>query len=289
MSGTNGAPDGTSGPATGPRLPSPDARLPERSVLALVAAVTLGFATVNALTVWDDSTGRLDAWEPWAWEMTSAAFWIAAALPLIRIARALRPPRLGWATAVAALLLLSVPVCGLHIAWLAASRSTVYAALGARYDYDWTWAHVVYEWRKDLLSVLVFAGMGAAADRWMAASRSGPVPPPAADRALTSPFRLEVRDGARRRWFAAHEIERVEAAGNYVELHTDRGAVLHRATLASVADELGGHGFVRIHRSRLVRAAAVLAVETTPAGDFEVALASGAKVAGSRRFRSGLG
>ena len=132
--------------------------------------------------------------------------------------------------------------------------------------------------------MFVFAAMGWASDRWAAASV-----PTAAPAAAPPPFRLEVRDGARRQWFAAHEIERVEAAGNYVELHTPRGAVLHRATLTGVEAELAGHGFVRIHRSRLVRRDAVTAVAATPAGDFEATLASGAVVAGSRRFRAGLG
>ena len=137
MSGTSGGADGTNGAVAAPGA-APGARLSSRRTLAFVAAVTLVFAAVNALTVWDDSTGHLDAWEPWVWELTSAAFWIAAALPLIAVSRALRPPALGWLAGIAALVLLSVPVCGVHVAWLAVSRSAVYALLGARYDYDWT-------------------------------------------------------------------------------------------------------------------------------------------------------
>ncbi len=59
--------------------------------------------------------------------------------------------------------------------------------------------------------------------------------------------------------------------------------------LAAVADALAPYGFVRIHRSRLVRRAAVASITATPAGDSEVALASGVTVDGSRRFRGGLG
>lgn len=51
---------------------------------------------------------------------------------------------------------------------------------------------------------------------------------------------------------AAH-IDWVKAAGNYVELIVGGRTVLHRTTLTAAERELGGKGFVRIHRSILVR------------------------------------
>lgn len=282
MAGTNGDAGGTSGGTASAawRLDRTD-----RIALVSVLIVTAVIAGVNAATVADDYAGvgqPLDPWEPWVWELTSAAFWIAIAVPLLRLLRRLRPPHRGWAVAVAAVLLLSLPVCAAHVGWLAVSRHAVYAALGAHYDYDFSVGQLVYEWRKDLLSLLLFAVTGWVVDRLAAAP-----PAPVTDTAAP-PFRLEVRDGARTRWFAATDIERVEAAGNYVELHTSAGAVLHRATLAAVAEQLGPHGFARIHRSRLVRRAAITAIATTASGDFEATLASGATIAGSRRFRDAV-
>lgn len=270
MAGTSGGTGGTDG-----------GRAPASLVLVSVAGVTLAVAVVNALTTADDfaRAGRpLEAWEPWVWELSSAAFWIAVALPLVAVLRRLRPPALGWPAAIGAHVALSLPVCALHVGWFWLSRGIVYAAFGSLYRYDWA---VVYEWRKDLLSVLVFSAIGFVLDRRSASPP--PAPAPAAPL-----FRLEVRDGARVRWFAPADIERIEAAGNYVELHTATGTVLHRATLSGVEAELSGHGFVRIHRSRLVRRDAVTAVRTTQAGDFEATMASGATVSGSRRFRSML-
>ena len=228
-------------------------------------------------------SGRpLDAWEPWVWELTSAAFWIVAAVPLAMVVRRLRPPTLSWMAVAAALALLSLPVCALHVGWLAVSRSVIYDLLDASYRYDFRAAQLIYELRKDLLSVFALAAIGVGLEL-----RRPPATPPEL-RTAVPPYRFEVRDGARTRWFAATEIERIEAAGNYVELLTGAGPVLHRATLANVEAELSPHGFVRIHRSRLVRAAAVTATTTTPSGDFEVVLASGDRVGGSRRFRDRL-
>ena len=268
---TSGSDSGTNGGAT-------------RAYFLAVCAVAVAIAVVNSLTVNDDFAQvgkRLDAWEPWSWELTSIAFWIAAALPLLRLSRWLRPPRLTWPVWVVAHLLVSLPVCAVHVGWLVASRRVIYAALGSVYTGRFAGSQLLYEWRKDVLAVLAFAAVGYVADRLMA-----PVPVVTAPASL--PFRLEVRDGTRTRWFAADQIERVEAAGNYVEVHTGDGPVLHRATLAAVEAELAPHGFARIHRSRLVRRNAVRAVASTPSGDFEVTLASGATVAGSRRYRAGL-
>lgn len=53
------------------------------------------------------------------------------------------------------------------------------------------------------------------------------------------------------------DIDHIRAAGNYVELHGRGRTILHRATISAVAVALQGNGFVRIHRSTLVRRDAV--------------------------------
>lgn len=271
MAGTSGAEAGTSG---GYRL----------RAAAVTAAVLIVVAAINALSVAHDRAGKIDRWEPWVWEFTSVVFWIALLLPLWRLARAFLPPQRPWPVAILATLAIAVPVSLAHTAWIGATRSLIYTLLGTTYRYDWSGAQFLYEGRKDMLSVAVLIGVGVVIDL-LAARRADVAPSGAA----SAPWRLEVRDGNRVFWLAPDEIERAEAAGNYVELHTIGGTLLHRMTLAALESDLAPHGFVRIHRSRLVRRDAVTAVTSTPSGDFEAQLASGATVAGSRRFRSGLG
>jgi hypothetical protein len=281
MAVTSGDPGGTSGGTSGGSIGQRD-----RVVLVTVVMATLMVAVVNAFSVADELAEAgitVAGWEPWVWELTSALFWILIALPMVRILRRLRPPALALPWSILAILLLSLPVCALHMGFLGISRAAVYALVGQSYSYDWSVDQLVYEWRKDVLSVAIFAGICFVIDRMFDLPALGPA------KADDPVFRLEVRDGSRTRWLLPSEIERIEAAGNYVELHTAAGAVLHRATLARVADQLAAHGFARIHRSRLVRRDAITAVAATPSGDFEATLASGATVAGSRRFRAGLG
>ncbi len=250
---------------------------------ASVIAVGLIIATVNAASVGFDARGaglKLDAYEPWLWEFSSVAYWLLV-LPLLwRASRRLRPPILGVSASIVAHLLLTLPAFAGHIAWLAMVRPPLYTLFGGSYSYDLGWSQLFYELRKDVLVALMLTGMGIAIDQWAT--------PAGAPLASIPPFRLEVRDGSRTLWLAPDDIERAEAAGNYVELHGPERPILYRQTLATLEILLAPHGFVRIHRSRLVRRSAITAITSTASGDFEATLASGERVGGSRRFRDGL-
>lgn len=99
---------------------------------------------------------------------------------------------------------------------------------------------------------------------------------------------IEVRDGSRVVMLRPDEIDWIGAAGNYVELHGAFGSELARRTLADFAKELEANGFVRVHRSRLVRRAAIDTITTRQSGDFDIQLRSGATIGGSRRYRQNL-
>jgi two-component system, LytTR family, response regulator len=64
--------------------------------------------------------------------------------------------------------------------------------------------------------------------------------------------RLAVRDGDRTVYLTADEIDWIEAADYYVEIHARGASFLHREPLRDLARFLGPARFIRIHRSRLV-------------------------------------
>jgi hypothetical protein len=82
---------------------------------------------------------------------------------------------------------------------------------------------------------------------------------------------------------AVEEIDWVAAAGNYVELHAGQRTMLHRAPLATVEAVLKPHGFVRIHRSRLVARRAIARVRPT-----DVVLHCGVSLKTGARYRAEL-
>lgn len=254
---------------------------------AVIAGFVIIETVVGAQSLVDDFArmGRATPpWMPWTWELSSAFGWLTV-MPLIALAAVrLRPPRLSWPATVAAHLALTVPVSLLHVGVMTVLRVLVHGLMGDGYELGSdVMTALVYEWRKDAVDYLLIALTFALID-WTAGRADGGAPAPASE-----PKRLEVRDGSRTIWLAPADILWAEAAGNYVELHTAAGSLLHRTTLAALERELAPYGFARIHRSRLVRREAVRAVETNASGDFDAVLTDGARLGGSRRYRSGLG
>lgn len=79
------------------------------------------------------------------------------------------------------------------------------------------------------------------------------------------------------------QIEWVQAAGNYVELRADGRTVIYRRPLSALEQELKPHGFVRIHRSMLVRRDCIARIRPN-----DVVLADGTHLKIGKRYRAGL-
>jgi two-component system LytT family response regulator len=100
--------------------------------------------------------------------------------------------------------------------------------------------------------------------------------------------RLAVRVGGRVVILKAAEIDWVEAAGVYVELHAGKKVYLHRASITELETQLGPDRFVRIHRSTLVNLDRVRELTPRTHGEFQVTLADGTELKLSRGYRHRL-
>ncbi len=257
----------------------------EWRALVIIAAINVVVALVNVASDHNEiARGRLDtSWiEPWIWAFTSGAVIVALA-PFVGLAVKWFPPaRDRLAFLVLVHLVLATLFSIVHIAGMVALRELAYLALPWGYDFDsgGLFNQAVYEWRKDLITYFAIA-----TGYWV--WRNWPGFPEKAQ-VTGGPLRIEVRDGSKVMMLDADAINWIEAAGNYVEIHTANGAHTARGTLASFAERLEGAGFVRVHRSRLVNPARVVSYQPTASGDVEIAMADGAQLAGSRRFRADL-
>jgi two-component system LytT family response regulator len=99
--------------------------------------------------------------------------------------------------------------------------------------------------------------------------------------------RLTIRSHDRISLLPTSEVDWVQAADNYVELHAGDTTHLLRMTLAALAERLGD-AFLRISRSCLINAGRIREVRSKAHGDFLVVLHDGTTLAGSRNFRSAL-
>jgi hypothetical protein len=214
-------------------------------------------------------------------EVSSALVWLALLPVIVRAFKTLLPPRFPWPLALALHFAGAALVSLIHYGATRILRALVYAAMGQGFSPPLTWNAYLGDLYKDVLNYLLFGLIYWGAETLLARrakpGREDPAPV------------LEVRDGAQTLYLPIAEILWIEAAGNYVQLHALGGrTILMRATLASLAQRLDGAGFTRIHRSRLVSAAAVSAVENQPAGDAILLLKDGSRVTASRRYRAAL-
>ena len=79
------------------------------------------------------------------------------------------------------------------------------------------------------------------------------------------------------------QIDWVRAAGNYVELRGGGRTVFHRSPIGSVEQSLAPHGFIRIHRSTLVRRDRIARVRPQ-----DVILRDGTHLKVGNRYRAAL-
>lgn len=279
--GTNGARGGTGGwrARLTKRFGSADPRDLRRGFV-IVALVAMMVVMVNAMTTLADVTG-IQTWEPWSWEITSAittllAIWIpwlttAAAPPDAALGSGWRP-KSGF---LVVHLIGVLSFAALHVAGFVILRGLIYDWMDAGpYEFG---DRFIYELRKDTLSYATFV-----ATFWVLGylrrRRDEPV----------RPVSFDIRDGARIIRAALPDIVAVSSAGNYVEFWlADGRRPLMRATLAAIEVELERFGFVRVHRSWLVNAARVTALEPDGSGDWTVEL-GGVAAPLSRRYPQAL-
>lgn len=100
--------------------------------------------------------------------------------------------------------------------------------------------------------------------------------------------RIPVRTQGRVVFVDSREIDWVEALGNYVRMHGRGRSLRHRATMDEMEARLGT-GFVRIRRSVLVRATAILYCEPLGKGSWVVVLHDQTRLTSSRYYREQLG
>jgi len=100
--------------------------------------------------------------------------------------------------------------------------------------------------------------------------------------------RFVVKDRGRYLFVRADEVEWIEAAGNYAEIHARGTAYLVRATIADLTARLDPDRFARIHRSTIVQIDRIREIVPEWHGDFKVVLESGTTLRMSRGFRDRL-
>jgi two-component system LytT family response regulator len=100
--------------------------------------------------------------------------------------------------------------------------------------------------------------------------------------------RLVVKNGGRVFFLNTDEIDWIEAEGNYVSIHAGKKSYLLRETISGLESQLDPKGFVRIHRSAIVRLNCVKELQPWSHGEYHVILQDGTRLTLSRSYREKL-
>ncbi|UGB38368.1 LytTR family DNA-binding domain-containing protein [Frateuria soli] len=275
---------------------APGSDPPQRWRRTLGAAAWVFFFLLNALfNSFNSGVDHPDAaaWEPWVWEWTSALVLLALLPGVIALERRW-PVRFDtWRRNLPLHALASVPFSLVHVAGMWLLRKLVYAAMGWSYDPGGWWFNVGYEYLKDVRTYFLIVGALVLYRLWrlrqhgearlLAAPDDGPPVEP-----VERPERFLVRKLGKEFLVNAREVEWLQAAGNYVNLHVRGRDYPLRTTMAAIEERLDPARFVRVHRSYFVNLDYLAEIEPLDTGDARLKLRDGATVPCSRRYRTQL-
>jgi two-component system LytT family response regulator len=108
-----------------------------------------------------------------------------------------------------------------------------------------------------------------------------------AHRMLAAAGRITVHEGRRVSWVDVADVEWIEAADYYAQVHAHGKAHLVREPLQKLEERLG-RDFLRVHRGALVNLARISRLERLEGGELNVVLQSGARVPVSRAKRASV-
>jgi len=97
---------------------------------------------------------------------------------------------------------------------------------------------------------------------------------------------IVVRSGERALFVPVEEIDRIAAAGNYVEVHTRGKTHLIRESLSSFVAQLDANEFLRVHRSHVVRVGFIAELRAAFHGDYDLVLKNGTTLPLTRRYKA---
>lgn len=100
--------------------------------------------------------------------------------------------------------------------------------------------------------------------------------------------RLAVRSAGKTIFVDVADIEWIEAAENYVQIHAGRAEHLLHVTMAALQKSLDPEMFLRIHRSVLVNVTCIKELQPMMHGEYVITLHNGVRLQSGRMYSEKL-
>ncbi len=100
--------------------------------------------------------------------------------------------------------------------------------------------------------------------------------------------RLAVRSGGKTVFVNVEDVDWIEAAENYVELHVGRVSHLLHVTMNTLEKSLDPESFLRIHRSIIINVVRIKDLQSDAHGEYVITLQDGVRLQSGRTYSSRL-
>lgn len=262
-----------------------------------IAGLLLTWATLNvtvlatSVILEDLRDGTSYAfWEPFCWEVTSVVM-LLALIPMLVFIYDGFLSKLALTKQLLIHLLLTIPASAIHVAGMVLLRELCYAWAGSDYQFGHLPYELLYEYRKDFQSYITIAVV-IASYRFIVRRMRGEasiVNEGEDEHVIHSDIqktqRLLVKKLGKEFLVKVNDIEWIEAAGNYANLHIGNGLYPIRMTMTKLEQALPIDTFARIHRSYIVNLNKVKTLNPLDTGDYQVTLDDETTLNLSRRYR----
>lgn len=102
------------------------------------------------------------------------------------------------------------------------------------------------------------------------------------------PPKLEIRDGSNTTWLAQEDIDWIDAAGDYMCVHSGGETLIMRKTMKMLEQELDPEILQRVHRSTIVNVHRVRSMQSHINGEYFLTLDNGHTLKLSRSYKDKL-
>jgi len=175
----------------------------------------------------------------------------------------------------------------LHVLGMVGSRKIVYTLMERSYEFGNWMSEFMYEYRKDVFDymwilVIIYAY------RFIVSRLRGEAHVIATGEDTAEPEypeRLLIKKLGKEFIIRVEDIDWVEAAGNYMNLHVGKRVYPLRETMNGLERRLDKKQFLRIHRSNIVNMDRIGEIVPLESGDCRVRMQSGHELKLSRRYR----
>src|SRR5262249_35593832 len=104
------------------------------------------------------------------------------------------------------------------------------------------------------------------------------------ERARGNRTRFVVRRGTAHHFVPVEQVDWIDVADNYLQLHSGARTHLYRGTMKEIEEELDPSTFVRIHRCVMVAVDRIAAIHSQDSGGYVIELADRTQLRASRAY-----